>query len=545
MFKRLVALALIIVTVFSCFTACGDDESVNVIYPISADPECLDPQIAENETAKLIVSNTMEGLVRLNENGEIIPGVAKEWEISNDGLTYTFTLREDAVWQMLRSHSKVLGDDYEKNFSTKVTAYDCAFGIERALRSETKAENAYLLYPIKNAEKFNKGEAKRDSLGVKVTNENTLIIQLDRAYPDLLRVLTEPMCMPCDEEFFNITGAKYGLELRYTLCNGPFYLGRWVDDGSLTLYRNENYKGYSSFKTDAVYLYVNSDEKQYISKLNQGDYNVASVLPENVSLVNDEAQMLTCQNGVYGFVFNCNDPVLDNVDMRKALINSMDISLISQDVTDFTLSDGVVPACCRWGNSSYREAVGELNLPEFNSSLAVKYFSKALKDDDITNINISIICPERFRTGIIRMIQKWEKIFGLAITVSVSALSDDELEKAVKKGEYQIAFTSLKSGDGNTLSFLDDFTCENENNIADFQDLKYDEMIENAKTKNQGDNIALSYKKCEDYLVSQGVFYPVFNSNSYIFVRESAFGAFGYAGFTTIDFALWSNKNEN
>ncbi len=544
MLKRLFAIALIVIFSCSLFTACGEEESINVIYPISADPECLDPQIVENQSAKLIVSNCMEGLVRISESGEIVPGVAKTWSVSADGLTYTFSLRSDSVWQMLRSHSKVLGEDYKTSFSTKVTAYDCAFGIERALRPETKAKEAYLLFPIKNAEKFNNGEVNRDSLGIEAKNEETLIIHLERAYPDLLRVLTQPMCMPCDQDFFNASGAKYGLESKFTLCNGPFYVGRWVDDGSLTLYSNENYSGYTSYKTSAVYLYVNGNENQYLAKFNQGDYNIASLSPENLKSVNSSADIHSSKTGVYGFLFNCEDSVLSNPDMRKALVNSIDISLITKDLPNYDVYPGVVPDCCRWGNDSYRNAVGSVSLPEFNSQKSIELFSKAVKQDDVSNISISIICPENFKTGIIRMIQKWEKLFGLAITVSVSSLEEEELERSVKHGEYQIAFTCLESENDNPLMMLNTFTSENESNFALFSDLNYDNLIENCKKTNSGNSIAFNYKTAEEYLINQGVFYPVFSNYSYFVSQDSARDCFGYSAFSLIDFAMWS-ETEN
>lgn len=545
MFKRLTALLLIICTVCTLFGACGEEEDINIIYPISADPECLDPQIVDNQAAEIIVANCMEGLVRIGKNGEILPGVAQSWSVSGDGLTYTFNLRNDAVWQMLRTHSNVLGEDYEKTFSTAVTAYDCAFGIERALRPETKAEDAYLLYPIKNAVKFNNGEVGRNSLGIEVIDDTTLIIRLDRAYPDLLRVLAEPMCMPCDEEFFKATGAKYGLELKYTLCNGPFYVGRWADDSSLTLYRNENYSGYSDFDTDAVYLYVNSKEEQYISKFNQGDYNAASVSSTNISLVNKDATVLTTSNSVYGFIFNCEDSVLSQPEIRKALVNAIDLSAMDKDVSGYTKAGGLIPQSCRWGGYSYRETVGDLNIPSFNSDVAVNYFASALDSLETSNINISIVCPEEFRTAIIRMIQKWEKIFGLSLTVSVNALNDEELKTAVEKGEYQIAFTKLSADDGNALSFLNNFISENDKNYANYQDAEFDELINKCKTSNKGNNIALAYKNAENMLVTQGVFYPVYNAESYICVKDNALNTFGLAGFAAIDFAAWSDADEN
>lgn len=539
MLKRLISVILILCMITSLFCACGEEDPVNVIYPIAADPECLDPQIAENDSAKLIVYNCMEGLVRVDADGKIQPGVAKSWNVSADGLTYTFNIREDSCWQMLRSHEKVLGEDYEKTFSTKVTAADCAFGIERALRPETKAENAYLLFPIKNAAKFNSGETGRNSLGLQVVNDSTLVIHLERAYPDLLRILAEPMCMPCDEAFFNATGARYGLELKFTLCNGPYYVGRWVDDGSLTLYSNENYKGYKSVGTNAVYLYVNKDESQYISKFNQGDYNSMQVLPENVTLVNTEDKtVITTANDVYGFIFNCNDSLLSDVNVRRSLLFATDINTMYGEDAPFNKATGAVPASCMWAEQSYSSLVKNAR-PSYSPEKAVDYFKKGLEELDTTNINVSIICEDQFRTSVIRLIQKWEKAFGLAITVSVDAVSAEDLDKFVEKGEYQIAFTKLSAKDGNVLSFLDTFTTENTLNYANYQNEAYDKLIEGCKTKFSGNDLVNKFSDCEQMLINEGVFYPVYSAENYACFSEDVKGVFGLPGFTCIDFAGW------
>ncbi len=539
MLKRLICVILILCMIVSLFCACGEDEPVNVIYPITADPECLDPQIAENDAARLIAYNCMEGLVRIDSDGRIQPGVAKSWTVSADGLTYTFNVRDDSCWQMLRSHSKVLGEDYKKTFSTKVTAADCAFGIERALRPETKAENAYLLFPIKNAQKFNSGEAGRNSLGLQVVNDSTLVIHLERAYPDFLRVLTEPMCMPCDEEFFKATGAKYGLELKFTLCNGPYYVGRWVDDGSLTLYSNENYTGYKSVGTNAVYLYVNKDEAQYISKFNQGDYNAMKISPQNVSLVNqDNATVISTTNEVYGFIFNCDDSVLSETSIRKSLLFSTDIKSMYSDDTIYAKATGVVPESCMWGERSYSSLVKNAR-PEYAPDTALKYFRQGLDELDANHINISIICEEQFRIPVIRLIQKWEKAFGLALTVSVDAVSSDKLNEFVEKGDYQIAFTKLTAKDGNVLSFLDTFTSENDMNYANYQNPSYDKLIDGCKTTYSGNDILSKFSSCEQMLINEGVFYPVYYTENYAYVSKDISGVFGLPGFTCVDFAGW------
>lgn len=541
MLKRLVCVILICCTVFILFCACGEEDTVNVIYPISGDPECVDPQIAENDSARLVVHNCMEGLVRLDKNGVIKPGVAESWDISADGLTYTFKIREDACWQMLKSHEKVLGEDYKSTFSTKVTAADCAFGIERALRPETEAEEAYLLFPIKNAVKFNSGEVERKSLGINALDDSTLVITLERAYPDLLRVLTEPMCMPCDEEFFLATGAKYGLELKYTLCNGPYYVGRWVDGGSLTLYRNEKYKGYDSVNTNAVYLYVNKDEHQYISKFNQGDYNLMTVSDEGISSVktgNDIVSFSTADR-VYGFMFNCEDPVLSDINIRKALISATDFNTMLSKNLEFKRADGVVPDSCRWSDKSYRSVSGKVGIPVYAPDKAAELFKSGLEELETTNINISIICEEEFRTPVIRLIQKWEKAFGLALTVSVRTVDQESLASSVKKGEYQIAFTAVSAQDGNVLSFLDSFSSENKNNYVNYQDEHFDDVINKCKLIYSGTELIEKYHYLEQKLVNDGVFYPVYSENSYAFASDSLVGVFGLPGFRCFDFAGW------
>ena len=218
MFKRILSILLISVFLIGTFAACGDDDDISLIMPIASDPMCVDPQIAETDVAKTIVLNCYEGLVRLDEEYKIIPGVAESWTVSPDGLTYTFKLRQDTNWQLLKAYKDVLADEnYMENFETAVTAYDFEFALRRAVDKTTDSPDAQKLYCIRNARAIHLGDAEKSSLGVKATDAFTLTITLERANPDFLRVLTLPLCMPCNEEFFNSTRAKYGLETKYNL----------------------------------------------------------------------------------------------------------------------------------------------------------------------------------------------------------------------------------------------------------------------------------------------------------------------------------------
>ena len=105
--KKILSLFLALVAAIS-LCACGGSSEDILILPIESDPICLDPQVADSKEAKLMIANCFEGLVRLDKDYKIIPGVAESWEISKDGLTYTFKLRKDTHWKLLNSFEDVL-----------------------------------------------------------------------------------------------------------------------------------------------------------------------------------------------------------------------------------------------------------------------------------------------------------------------------------------------------------------------------------------------------------------------------------------------------
>lgn len=534
MCKKILCIILVFTILICTFSACSDDEEINVIYPIATDPSCLDPQIVESDEEVLITRNCMEGIVRLGENGEILPGVADSWEVSADGKTYTFHIREGAMWQKLNSHSEVLGEDFAETFDYSVTADDCAFGIIRALRPETKADNAYMLYCIKNAMPFNFGTADENSLGISASG-NTLTITLERSNPDFIRILTYPMCMPCKREFFDATGAKYGLELKYTLCNGPFYVGSWVEDSSVALYKSETYVGENQSSVTAMYFNVNSDDEQVVTKFNQEDYNAILVKDSYISEIENAKDVVIAksQNIVSGLAFNCSDVFLSNANIRKSLIFATDMSVLGSE-KEYAV--GIVPPSCRWGDKSYRNSAGAASKPAVSSENAQRYFSVGLQELEASSVSITILCTQETRTDIIRLIQNWQKIFGLSITVTTKVMTQDEIDKAVSKGEYQIAIASFEAEDGSPVKFLEKFCTGTADNIFSFSDTKYDTLMQNCIYTYDGNKILSGLKTAEQYLISEGIFYPLYNSETCFAFRDEINNPYAVSSVADIDF---------
>lgn len=242
--KKILCVIISAVLICSVFSACSKRYLDNYVYfDIKNKPHSIDPQTAKTDEELLIVRNIFEGLLRKNEKGKIVCGAAKSYKKS--GLTYTFKLRKDAVW----------------SDKTPVTAYDFVFGIRRAVSPAVKCPYGKRLSKIVNAEAALNGTASPEAIGVTANDEETLQITLsseDKSFED---TLTTSVAMPCNEEFFNSTSGKYGLDAESILSNGSYVLKKWnADDFAIRLYRNEEYSGSFKAQNGAVFISSKEDE---------------------------------------------------------------------------------------------------------------------------------------------------------------------------------------------------------------------------------------------------------------------------------------------
>ena len=541
MFRKVTSAFIILAVIVGSLCACGKKEEVNFLIPIQSDPMCLDPQIADTDSARLVISNCFEGLVRLNEKYEIVPGVAEKWDVSADGLTYTFHLRTDSKWQLLKSYKDVLPDEnYMDNFKTTVTANDFVFALKRAVDPITESADAEKLFCISNAQAINSGSADTSALGVSAADDSTLIIKLSRANPDFLRILSLPVCMPCNEEFFNATHAKYGLELKYTFCNGPFYLAKWAEDNSLSMLRNEGYKGNSAVTPSGIYLYINTDEQSVISKLKQHSYDFSflSDAAHTELAENKKITQISSSTIVSGLCFNCADTLLKNSDIRKAIVMMTKFDEFTKTESSVSQASGIVPECCRFGNEQYRKSAGKISGMKYDEAAAVAAWKKALNTLEQESADITIKCTAETAPQMQHAIQNWQKLLGTMIVAKVEVISQSDLDTAVSNGDYQIAVSSVKAESSTVTDILKYFTVDNDKNIFNYSSQTYDSIVNDIINNESGDNILKKCAQAEQYLESDAVFCPLYNFAEYAAVGKNVTGVFTLPAFESIYFSL-------
>lgn len=534
MFKKLVSLFLAIVAVIS-LCACGGDSSDVLILPIESDPMCLDPQVADSKEAKLMIANCFEGLVRLDKDYKIIPGVAESWEISKDGLTYTFNLRKDTHWKLLNSFEDVLPEGYKDTYRTQVIAADFVYGISRALDPATQAGDAEKLFSIKNASAVNSGKQPTSALGITAKDDLTLVITLERADPDFLRILTLPVAMPCHEDFFKATHAKYCLDLKYTFCNGPFYLSRWAEDNTLSMYKNDEYKGSVKVNPDELYFYVNTEEFSVVKKIRQRTYDCAfiSEAAKNELSDSDKISNYSIQNTVYGLCFNCTDSVLSNEDMRRALAMVTKTAELTANF-DNSFTNGIVPDCVRYGENSYREAAGNVSGIAYNEQQALTLWKKGLKKLDISTAEVIVTCTEENAHLMQQTVQNWQRVFSTSILAKVEVKTADQISTMIYNTSYQVLYHKISTDSSTVTDTLKKFTSDSSSNFFGFADKNYDSIVNSVISAYSGAAKLSGCISAEKYILDKAVFLPMLGGSSYAVVNKGVDGLYFSPAFESV-----------
>ena len=176
-------------------------------------------------------------------------------------------------------------DDAFWSNGEKVTAYDFEYAFRRAVDPKIKAPFASRLFAITNAEAINNGNAEVSTLGVKALDEKTLTITLCREDNDFLKTLTTSVCMPCNEQFFEESIGKYGLDAKCIISNGSYRLTKWnKEDFGIRIYKNEEYNGIFDAQNAAVFISCVENEEQSL-RLTDGSSDMAFVSGKELSAV--------------------------------------------------------------------------------------------------------------------------------------------------------------------------------------------------------------------------------------------------------------------
>ncbi len=515
MIKKILCLFLALVLISTCFAGCKDEnEEIYFACAVGEMPEHFDPQIASTSGEKIVAVNIFDGLFKLDENGKEQKCAVTDYKISADGLTYTFYLREGMKYY-ISSEVKDFLEDKETAIEGKVTAKDFVFGITRGVLPETNAPDFALLSNIKNAKAVNEGEMSPDELGVRAVSENVLEITLENRQADFIYALTQPISFPCDEEFFNLTGGRYGLDEEYIVSNGSFYLSDIKDGESVRFTKNGDYAGSFSAIPTSVRLHVNTNEIDIAKKVDDKTYDLGFF--KNEEALNELGRKVTknnLQNITTSLVFNMKKETFQNIKLRTGLLSSVDTKTLCQSPVKNLVS------------GHYDLSGGQVEGLSYNIDNARKNMISAFEELNIKKLTVDILCTAEYEAIAKAIVNCWQANIGVELNGKITvAESENDFNKKIASGEFDTAICRLTIDSNRSVDFLTMFTTDNQSNVIAYSSKEYDRNVEKLRSNPTKANSTY----CESYLLKNAVVLPIQYENTVFAVAKGSSGVY-FAG---------------
>ncbi len=472
--KRLILLLVVVCLVLLPLSGCGDDGSGKGFrFPLEAEPKQLDPQVSTDTASITLISVLFEGLTRLDADGNAVPAAA-DWTVSADGRTYTFTLRE-SYWSTIA----VRGEETPWDAPTRVTAQDFLFGIQRAVSPTAPDGVAGGLYSIQNAKAVHEGKKGLGALGVRAEGDDRLVVTLNTADPAFLATLATTPCAPCNREFFEYTGGRYGLEKEYLLANGPFLLAAWNHGESLLLNKNEGYHAAGEVLPGAVRFVISPQEP--VASLKEGTMDaVALTDAQAAELEGTDVQLVTLQDTVRSVYFNTRRPALANADIRRALRSSVEWGTVYSYLEGMgePAATGYVAPDATVSGEPYRN---DGNATRFATDVGAAQTSlgnglRALYPDNdspaLPTFTV-LAADDEHSANIARyLIQSWQK--NLKIYCTLETVSESTLASRVQNASYDIAVYTTTATGLTGAENLAAYTSASADNLTGYSNAAYD-----------------------------------------------------------------------
>ncbi len=504
-------LALAAAAVAGCATATKPGGKY-LRYSAGSEPETIDPRKSTGSPEAIIEAQIFEGLTVLNAKDAPAAAVAEKWDVSPDGLTYTFTLRANAKWSN--------GDP--------VTAHDFEYAWKSTLAPSFGAKYAYQLYYLRNGEKYNKGQAEADSVGVKALDDRTLRVTLEKPTPYFLTLTAFHTYYPIHRKTA-AANDKWASDPKTLIGNGPFKVTGWIHNSKIEFAKNEHYWDAAKVKmakmefvlTDSATTELNMFEN---NQIDLGGNVPASDIPR---LLKEGKLRFEPLLATYFFSFNVTKPPFDNVKVRKAFALAIDRGAIVQNVT----RGGQKPALA-WvppgladaaPGTDFRKAGGDF-FADNDVAAAKRLLAEAGYPDGKGLPPVTLIYnTSEGHKAIAESVQEmWRKNLGANVQ-----LANQEWKvfiNARAKGDYQVARHGWTGDYLDPMTFLDMFVSDSGTNDSQYKKPAFDDLIKRAKeTNDQGLRMRLMHE-AEKIFMDDAVIAPVYYYTNAVLVKPNVKG---------------------
>lgn len=494
-------------------------ETAGGVLNVQVDVEVatMDPQMATDGTSFEVIANTIEGLYTLDESGVAVPSLAEKTDVSEDGLTYTFTLK-DATWSN----------------GTPVTADDFVYAWQRLADPDTASEYYYIMgiAGVVNADEISAGEKDPKELGVTAIDEKTLEVKLNHPVPFFESLMAFPSFFPMNQAFFEEAGENYGTSADTLIANGAFEITSYEPAATtIELEKNPDYFDAENVSLDGIKYQVIKDTQQAMLSYQNGDLDVVTLAGEQVDLFKDDPEFQTIQAGYLWYISpNTKVPGLENANLRKALGQAFDKEYIAETVlkdgsnaADYMIPEGLAvdPE-----GVDFRETTGTyLEFDPAAAQEALELAKEELGKDSFTFTMIIEDTESSINVAQVLKSQIEENLDG--VTVEIEQMPKKTRLDRMNVGDYELALTRWGPDYADPMTYADMFLTDSGNNKGFWSNAKYDELVNSSldgELSLDPEARWTALQEAESIILEDAGILPVYQKGNAVMVKSNVTG---------------------
>ena len=476
---KTVKVLLALATAAGMLAGCGSKTDTDTFrFANDTDIVGMDSTVVDDAMFFNAITAITDGLTTVDVKGNTIPGIAKSWDVSNNGLTYTFHLR-DAKWAN--------GDE--------VTAQDFVYSWHRIIKNA--GNYAYMLgsegASIKNADSLiDLGTAATDeqlnTLGIKATDDKTVVVDLEKNVPYFVSLMSFPCYFPQNQKFVEKCGKNYATKPEYILGNGAYKMTKWIKGNKATFTKNDKYYDAKSVKTKNLEMYLVQDPKTAAQNFDNGKVDYATINSTLVDKYKGKDTFKTISEGYLAYLIcNFKADTTANKNVRYALSYAIN----RKDLCDNILKDGSQPAtgfvpsqlCKSPSGKDFREESGK--YVDYDVKKAQEYLDAAKKELGTDTITVDLLygTDESPMDTFAEYLQgSFTKLKGLKVNM-VATVKKDRIYNREAQGNFQIACTRWAPDYADPTTFLNVLSSTNSNNYGKWENAQFNSLLKQAQTE--------------------------------------------------------------
>lgn len=495
MMKRLAVLWICCLTAVMCWGCAAVPEADTVSYVLEAEPSRLDPAMTTSAPESIVELQLFEGLTRLDERNVLQPALASSWDISPDGRTYTFHLRDGICW----------------SDGTPITAYDVEYSWKRVIDPAVASENAYMLFCIDKSEAYFRGTVAADEVGIKALDEKTLQVRLTYPTAYFLSLTAFHCCYPVPERLAKAEPDTWAADAESMVCSGPFKITAWSHSGQIDMVKNEKYWDADAVVLDRLEFPISDSQSTRLMLVESGQANMTVEPPpsEQERLEAAGLYKIAPYLGTYYYVFNVQKPPFDDVRVRKAFALSVERENLIRYIVRAQKQGAyawVPPGIVGTRGYDFRAEGGDLARED--RELAKGYLRAAGYGEQrpLPEVTLLFNTNEMHKALAEAMQAMWKESLGAEVY-----LANQEAKVFLasrSQGDYQIARASWIADYADPMTFLDVFA--DADNDANYHNEQYNALVQAAKETNDEARRWAYMHEAEQLLMDDCVIIPIY-----------------------------------